>query len=88
MVTLTEAKLYLVIDHDDDDAMLQDMINASESLVKEVLRVDTLPEDDYSVKIAVLYAIAYMYEHREESDLHSLTLNLRYYLFGIREAAF
>lgn len=89
MVSLTEAKLYLYVDHDDDDEIITDIIKASEDLVKDVLRVDELPEDDdNTIKVAVLYAIAYMYEHREEADLHTLTLNLRYYLFGKRKAAF
>ena len=37
---------------------------------------------------AILYAVAYLYEHREEADHHELTLTLRSLLFGIREAAF
>lgn len=37
------------------------------------------------MKIAVLYALAYLYEHREEADHHGLTLTLRSLLFSIRE---
>ena len=37
------------------------------------------------MKVAVLYALAYLYEHREEADHHSLVLTLRSLLFSIRE---
>ena len=38
-----------------------------------------------TVRVAVLYALGYLYEHREEADHHALTLTLRSLLFGIRE---
>ena len=45
--------------------------------------------DSLSVaRIAVLYASAYLYEHREDADHKALTLTLRAMLFGEREAAF
>lgn len=87
MVSLEEAKKYLVVEFDDDDEMIQSMINSSESVVKDLLRVEELPEDD-NVKVAVLYAAAYLYEHREEADMNALVLNLRYYLSGKREVLF
>lgn len=37
------------------------------------------------MKVAVLYALAYLYEHREEADHHGLTLTLCSLLFSIRE---
>ena len=37
------------------------------------------------MKTAVLYALGYLYEHREEADHHSLVLTLRSLLFSIRE---
>jgi len=39
-------------------------------------------------KIAVQYAAAYLYEHREEADHHQLVINLRNLLFGVREPGF
>ena len=39
------------------------------------------------MRIAVLYALAYLYEHREEADHKALTLTLRSILFSVREAA-
>ena len=37
------------------------------------------------MKVAVLYALGYMFEHREKADYHELTLTLRSLLFAIRE---
>ena len=37
------------------------------------------------LKIAILYALGYLYEHREEADHHGLMLTLRNLLFAIRE---
>ncbi len=38
-----------------------------------------------TLKVAVLYSLGYMFEHREEADHHDLTLTLRSLLFAIRE---
>jgi len=37
------------------------------------------------IRVAVLYALGYLYEHREEADHHGLTLTLRSLLFAVRE---
>ena len=36
-------------------------------------------------KVAEFYAMAYLFEHREEADHHDLTITLRNLLFAIRE---
>ena len=38
-----------------------------------------------TMRVGILYALGYLYEHREEADHHALTLTLRSLLFGIRE---
>jgi hypothetical protein len=38
-----------------------------------------------TMKVAILYALGYLFEHREEADHHELTLTLRSILFAIRE---
>ena len=38
-----------------------------------------------TIRAAVLYALGYLYEHREEADHHELTLTLRSLLFALRE---
>ena len=40
------------------------------------------------VKVAILYALGYMFEHREEADHHDLTITLRNLLFAIREGVY
>lgn len=39
-------------------------------------------------KIAVQYAAAYLYEHREEADHHQLVMDLRSLLSGVRKPGF
>ena len=41
-----------------------------------------------TLRVAVLYALGYLYEHREEADHHALTLSLRSLLFGCRQEGF
>ena len=38
-----------------------------------------------TIRVAALYALGYLFEHREEADHHALTLTLRSILFAIRE---
>ena len=89
MITLEEAKKYLRVDANDEDDVIQQELDAAESLVASVLRKDGL-EDESSpiVVVAVLYALAYLNEHREEADHHALTITLRNLLFGERDARF
>lgn len=37
---------------------------------------------------AILYAAAFLYEHREEADYSGLLKMLRWLLFGVRRSAF
>lgn len=90
LVTLEEMKNYLRVDYDEDDALIESMIGASEHLCMDVARMDD--EGEFAkvenARIAVLYAAAYLYEHREEADHRALTLTLRALLFGARKEAF
>ena len=90
MITLEEAKAYLRVDFDDEDEMIESLIQSSIKHSMDVARVDS--EEDLSKnpngKIAVLYMIAYLYEHREEADYSELNLTLRALLFGMRKAEF
>ena len=38
-----------------------------------------------TLRVAILYTVGYLYEHREEADHHDLVLTLRNLLFSIRE---
>ena len=90
MVSLDEAKNYLRVDYADDDALILQMIDSAERLTKDAGRLtdEEFASNEPSVRIAVLYAIGYLYEHREEADLHELTLMRRAILFGVRKVVF
>lgn len=89
MVKLEDAKKYLRIDYSDEDELIRSETCAAERLVADVLRKDSLDEsEDPLVMAAVLYALAYINEHREEADHHSLILTLRAILFGERSPGF
>lgn len=86
-VTLGEMKNYLRIDQDEDDALIENLISGSEKLCREILRDDG-PEEDGIYRTAVLYAVAYFYEHREEADHSALMRTLRDLLSTGRKAVF
>jgi hypothetical protein len=52
------------------------------------LSFEELAEQSATTRVAILYAIAYMYEHREQADYHDLIMMLRSLLFGIRRQVF
>ena len=90
MISLEEAKNYLRVDTADDDTLIQNILIAAEKLCMDILRTDeqSVLEAEPNAKVAVLYAAAYLYEHREEADHKSLTLSLRALLSGNRKAVF
>lgn len=88
-LTLEETKTYLRIDYADEDELIESEISAAERLVADVLRKDSLDDAGSPlVTAAVLYALAYLNEHREEADHHALILSLRAILFGERSPGF
>lgn len=90
LVTLEEAKLYLRIDSDDEDSLVSGLINSAESLCRDVARLSSeeLAEQSATTRVAILYAVSYMYEHREQADYHGLVMMLRSLLFGVRRQVF
>lgn len=87
MITLKEAKIYLRVDYDEDDKLIQNLLSTSKQLVMDVGRMS---EEDFSVnedtvRTAMLFALGYLYENRSNPDYHKLTLNLRFILFAQRE---
>ena len=90
VVTLSEIKNYLRVDHDDDDTLLRNIMESSQKICMDVARTEDedVFEEEPDARIAVMYAVAYLYEHREEADHHALTLSLRSILFGCRQEGF
>ena len=99
LVSLVDAKEYLRVDTGDEDATIGVLLSSAGRLCADVARltdeqweaVNSDTEDASltpvreTMKVAVLYALGYLFEHREEADHHDLTLTLRSLLFGIRE---
>ena len=89
IVDLDEMKQYLRVDFEDDDEFLINALFSAESLCADIARLSVEELEEQSVaKIAIMYAVAYLYEHREDADYHALTISLRSLLFGIREEGF
>lgn len=94
MITLDEVKTYLRVDYADEDDLITNFISTAEKLVQDMARLSdeewTASDEDTlaCVRIAVLFTVAYLYEHREEADHSALNLTLRSLLFGIREEGF
>lgn len=87
LVTVEEAKAYLRIDGNEEDELITRLIASADRLCKDVVREEK-PEESAAYKMAVLFAVAYLYEHREDADYHNLLLILRSLLFGERRDAF
>ena len=89
-ISLEEAKNYLRVDTADDDTLIQNILIAAEKLCMDILRTDeqSVLEAEPNAKVAVLYAAAYLYEHREDADHKALMLSLRALLSGSRKEAF
>ena len=90
LVTLEEAKNYLRVDTVDDDRLIEMILSAAHQMSMDILRTDdpAVLEQEVDAKVAVLYATAYLYEHREEADHKALVLSLRALLSGSRKEAF
>ena len=90
MVTLDEMKQYLRIDFDDEDSLIRDLITGAVKSCMDIARVET-EEDLFEIqnaKVAVMFAVAYMYEHREEANHNNMNLTLRALLFSSHEGGF
>ena len=99
LVSLDAAKEYLRVDTADEDATIGILLSTAERLCIDIARLSevtwTAVNSDVeetaldpireTMRVAILYALGYLYEHREEADHHELTLTLRSILFAIRE---
>ena len=99
LVSLAEAKEYLRVDSADEDAIIGVLLSSAQRLCVDVARlteeqwaaVDSDSDDTAltpireTMKVAILYALGYLFEHREDADHHELTLTLRSLLFSVRE---
>ena len=70
VVTLDEMKKYLRVDFEDDDVLLRNIMESAQTLCMDVARIidEDAFEEEPCARIAVMYAVAYLYEHKEEAD--------------------
>ena len=99
LISLEEAKGYLRVDTADEDAVIGTLLSAAGRMCADVARLTdeqweavnsgtgdaSLAPVRETMKAAVLYALGYLFEHREEADHHELTLTLRAVLSAVRE---
>ncbi|WP_338433271.1 head-tail connector protein [Clostridium tyrobutyricum] len=87
VISLEEAKLYLRVEGDEEDTLITDFITASEEICEGILRyslseLDTVPD---TVKQAVLFAVANMYEKRENFEAKEVLDIMTRLLFSYRK---
>ena len=89
-ITLDEMKNYLRVDYPEDDALIESLISSAGQLCMDVARAKDKGEfmEKPVSKIAVMYAVAYLYEHREEANHNNMNLTLRALLFSSHEGGF
>ena len=62
--------------------------SGAEDNENEVTPSPSLQRNRELLRVSILYALGYLYEHREEADHHDLVMTLRSLLFSIREGVF
>ncbi len=93
-ITLEKAKSYLRVTSSDEDALIESLIAAATEQVQDITRQsdeEFMANEERAlirIRIAILFTVAYLYEHREEADHHALNLTLRDLLFGTRKEGF
>ena len=89
-VSLQAAKQYLRVDSSDEDALIESLTASSEKMCRDILRIPDGEEMEEGpmVETAVLYGLAYLFEHREEADHKALMNNLRWILGADRREVF
>jgi uncharacterized phage protein (predicted DNA packaging) len=93
-ITLEEAKSYLRVTSSDENALIESLIAAATEQVQDITRQsdeEFMANEERAlirIRIAILFTVAYLYEHREEADHHALNLTLRDLLFGTRKEGF
>ncbi|HFH8002201.1 TPA: head-tail connector protein [Streptococcus agalactiae] len=85
MMTLEEVKLYLKVENDEEDFLIQQLMATRQQLCGDILREDSTSE---VLKTAILYGVAYLYEHREEANHKELKETLYHLLLADRKDVF
>ena len=89
IVTLEETKLWIRVEHSDEDALIESFILAAEELVEGILRFPlsefegSVPE---AIKHAVFFTVSKFYEDRNELNMEEVNSILRALLSSYRKA--
>lgn len=87
VVTLEEVKLYLRVDGDEENTLITNFILTAEEICEGILRFPLtdfteLPE---TIKQAIFYAVANMYEKRENIEMKEVLNVITRLLFSYRK---
>ncbi|HFZ9731096.1 TPA: head-tail connector protein [Streptococcus agalactiae] len=85
MMTLEEVKLYLKVENGEEDYLIEQLMTTSRQLCEDILRETSTSE---VIKTAILYGVAYLYEHREEANHKELKETLYHLLLADRKDVF
>ena len=96
MITLQEAKDFLRVDGDDEDALISSLIITAKALVEEVIRkkLEEIEETPEPVHQAMLIVVSTLYEERQISkdksgvDIDETLDLVRRMLFAYRRSIF
>lgn len=90
VATLAEAKEYLRVDDSSEDVLIETLLAAAQKQCEDVARMETAEFESAGemAKVATLFTLGYLFEHREEANHSVLNSTLRSLLFGLRKAAF
>lgn len=90
IVSVEEMKKYLRVDFEDDDDLIGAFIGSAQRKIQDILRCDDMTEfeNNNSVRVAIMFVVAFLYEHREEADHEELNLTLRAMLSNLRGVDF
>lgn len=84
-MTLEEVKLYLKVENGEEDYLIEQLMTTSRQLCEDILRETSASE---VLKTAILYGVAYLYEHREEANHKELKETLYHLLLADRKDVF
>lgn len=68
IVTLTELKAHLRIQHDEEDAQLESLLRQAQAAANDFCRTDFSADAPEPVRLAVLLMASHFYEYRDSSD--------------------
>ena len=68
VLTVSEVKAHLRVDHDDEDAYLEGLIAQAQAVAEDYCRVSFPDEAPEPVRLAVLLMVSHYYENRDNPD--------------------